>query len=524
VSRKRLSVHFLSKTYTETLAVPGVRLAVEAFAFDADGGPWDATITAQGSLPQLRRLFFLLRNPLEICGNRAWPCWWGLVQAVTLDTGGASYTLAVDEYVANRIAVAYSRVVPGTDTTEPATTAWADHAESQGEFGILEYLDAQTDLSDVAALGRRDTLLAELAWPALDPQQGAGSGGLSATIYCRGYGDTLDERYYARAAAGESYLKDGLTVSEKQQLGRLTTCTKIYQTWTPSVNETWYNVSAKVYAQRVLSPADSLRISLCLDAAGTPGAVKEYADLLGSALTPQLIWTEFVFDGGEPYSFGTTYGILLERTGAVDPANYYYIGTAVPPGYAGGQLYLWNDVFHTWGARVPAADMCFAIGGEQETTAQIVALVAAKGAYFQGTTILSASGRYSTAYRVGDEKALAVLQDLLGMGSAANRRLIWNVTAQRYLQVYLEPLYDKAAVTLLLDPAGRLVDRRNQPIGPETSPAGKWVAYQMDPLALENTTRYVTGHFYVQHAEYRPGQGWAVQRRNPLDALNLSGG
>lgn len=117
-----------------------------------------------------------------------------------------------------------------------------------------------------------------------------------------------------------------------------------YQTFTPSVSKPLGKID--IMAGLGGTPSDNLQLKVYLDNAGSPGSLVETASntITGSSISGtsgvgQLL--SFLFGNTNVLNAGTTYGIEVSRTGAIDGSNFYYLfrRSSTDPDYTGGTLY-----------------------------------------------------------------------------------------------------------------------------------------------------------------------------------------
>lgn len=122
-------------------------------------------------------------NPVE-------PIWEGLINRITFNAGGASYTISLDE-LANRVGVTYTGVANAL-----AQTTLADNTASQAMYGIkMEQIEFGPDTSAGTQRARlRDTILAQRAFPQTSITQGGGDSNM-VHIECIGIYQTLGWEY-----------------------------------------------------------------------------------------------------------------------------------------------------------------------------------------------------------------------------------------------------------------------------------------------------------------------------------------
>lgn len=95
--------------------------------------------------------------------------------------------------MANYLGVAYE---DDADAGQPKITAWSEAIDSTAEYGRRELLITSSGSNATHALAARDSYLAAKKYPTpvIAPREKGPNG---ATIYCRGWSDTLAWRYYA---------------------------------------------------------------------------------------------------------------------------------------------------------------------------------------------------------------------------------------------------------------------------------------------------------------------------------------
>jgi hypothetical protein len=201
-----LLVAFTDRAGAPWLPPDGVRFAVDSLAKSAALPYKRASITASGPREAVFELLETLRYGVKIYAKDDPAVWLGYVSAVLVNDRGNLVGLDLDD-MANRVAVRYSYVAPGTDTVGTrADTAWADDAASQGEFGVKELWLSRAGMTAAAAAQLRDTYLATHALPSPPPASynGMGAAEVTATLQCKGWLYTLDWTYYANAATADT--------------------------------------------------------------------------------------------------------------------------------------------------------------------------------------------------------------------------------------------------------------------------------------------------------------------------------
>jgi hypothetical protein len=244
-----LQVAFTDRAGSPWLPPDGLRFAVDSLAKSAALPYKRATITATGPRDAVFELLEALRYGVKIYAADDPAVWLGYVDAVSVNDRGNLVGLALDD-MANRVAVRYSYVEPGTDTVGTrADTAWADDLASQGEFGVKELWLSRDGMTAAAALQLRDTYLATHALPSPPPASynGMGAAEVTATLQCRGWLSTLDWTYYANASTAS-------TATSTQIAAILTACPFV----TSVTVETASGISTSAYRKGDKTALDEL--------------------------------------------------------------------------------------------------------------------------------------------------------------------------------------------------------------------------------------------------------------------------
>ncbi len=286
---------------------------------------------------------------------------------------------------------------------------------------------------------------------------------------------------------------------------------RLAQSFTLAEQYDWALDQVVIQVRRVGAPADNLQVSLCANAGGSPGAVLATATLSGLAPAETMAPLQFTF--ATPYTllYGTTYWLVVERTGAAHHAHFYVLGVDEGLGDGAGSLKMWTGA--AWTARSPDADMPYELWGREETSAQVRAMVLAAGDELAGVLVEAESGVYSHQYRDGEQRARDEIEELLAVGDANGRRLLATVLPERVVRLYAEP--DASSLDLMLRADGTL----RPPLAGGTVtpavgwdegvlPAGRWV----QPAGLPAAPGAAAGleRVFVERAEYAPGQGYTV--------------
>ena len=163
---------------------------------------------------------------------------------------------------------------------------------------------------------------------------------------------------------------------------------------TPTADGNTTTVS--LWLKKVGAPTDFIQLWLYADNGGKPST-----QLLGGSplYSGQLLDTvdytqvELKITSGVPLVSGTVYHIVVDRSGAIDAANYYTVGAKAAGGYAGGASSLFNGA--SWSAAT--SDIAFALStvnlaglrildvGDDEDPSQIKKQIIVTGALLEDT-------------------------------------------------------------------------------------------------------------------------------------------
>lgn len=220
-----------------------------------------------------------------------------------------------------------------------------------------------------------------------------------------------------------------------------------------------------VQVGRVGLPADSIRLALYTDSSGSPGAQVASQTLAGSLLQEEPVWVWFKWPGAGGLLGAGAYWLLLERTGALSPTDYYQVGmTSAAAGVC---------KVHTgsaWANNPTGATIPCRLWAVEETTAIIRRIAETVGELVAAVKVDDASGVWVNPQQDGDLSAYDVIDKLIDQGGADGARLFWEVTGDRTLRVYREPVYDhrpliRGASRTLRHAGGAVLPRGELPVG-----------------------------------------------------------
>ncbi|HEX7394291.1 MAG TPA: hypothetical protein VF313_05135, partial [Anaerolineaceae bacterium] len=215
------------------------------------------------------------------------------------------------------------------------------------------------------------------------------------------------------------------------------------------------------------APGDNLGVDICQDSGGTPGASLVNVQIAGATILHSYGWKCFVFSSPPTLAAGV-YWLRVCRSGANDAVNAYMVKVDENQSYTGGVMWV------NGGLRSPAADMVFQVLGGTTTTEQIGAMegAGAGGQFLNGVRVEITHDIYTNQYRYGTRTALEEMNYLLAAGGLDGKRLLAEVTQDRYLRVYVQPVASDAE--LYVNGGGLLADRVGVLAPVWTPAAGRW--------------------------------------------------
>ena len=303
--------------------------------------------------------------------------------------------------------------------------------------------------------------------------------GPSITIR-RGHQLDIEENFYVAGNPGPSILI-------------FTVGTMVAQSFTPSVATPWTAYEIVVYARRIGAPGDNLRAGIWSNASGSPGSLLASGTVTGSALSEDMEQVSITLSSPYALTYGTTYWLVVERTGGADPEHMFGVGVDETLGHSGA-MKLWD--WDHWTTRIPDADMPFEIWGKRETTLQIQDMVSY---VLPAISIETVSGVYSRQWRNGEQTVRTEVEELLAAGTSSGKRLLAQVTPDRLVRIYAEP--DPSSLSWQLGMDGKLF----LPLGALDEgqlPAGQWVQLTEEAKGL--------GPLFIERAQYTPGTGYSA--------------
>lgn len=277
---------------------------------------------------------------------------------------------------------------------------------------------------------------------------------------------------------------------------------KIAQSFTLSVNLNFTVAEVYIRARVVGSPVDSLSVALYSNSSGSPGSALETVTVLGSTLSEEMNWRKFTFANTYTLAYGTTYWLVVSRTGSNTTDAFYMVDLDEEEGYTGGAIKLWDGsawVARAWGTPAKSADMPFQVWGNQRTTGQISDILSSAGQFVDTIDVQADSLISSRQFRDQDQTARTELETLMKAGVAGGRRLLSSVSPERVVSVFEEPVYNSDISPLLTD-TGELLDQSGGLWEQGRLPHGRWATLTGIPTNVDDFVGL--SPVFIEHAEY----------------------
>jgi hypothetical protein len=522
-------VRLYRRDFGSILPLPGVHIEVESYSWAAIGGPEAARLAVPGPLPTLRQTLGWLRCPVEIADAAGRLVWWGYVAEVEGVAGQVGPVSGISlDGMANRCAARFRNAGAGVYAPEgiPAGsgpyvhTAWAEDAESTAEYGCKEArLLLKTPTGLAAAEQARDNYLAQARYPVpqiaehaaslaegvggleREPLAGLGpsgqqEGGQSraaaarapgCSVLCRGWWSTLGWQYYSQPKGLEAWTDPAVPTAPDTVTAQAIAEIRICAAGTAQVAQSirlaagvpsWDCTSVALRAARAGQPADALRLALCADSGGLPGAELASATLDASQLGLGLRWVSLSLDWAVALDPDTARWLVIGRTGGPGTEDYFRVAVDEAVPYGRGELLAGNPLQ----PRIPAATLVFQALGSEETTAQVSAGLRA-APFITGVDLALASGLTSCPYRSGERRLDAEIEELLRLGAAGTpaRGLLATAGPDRRVAIQAEPPAPLPGLagtgdTYRLGPGGELRGPYGEAIAAHVPMVGVWVA------------------------------------------------
>ncbi len=262
----------------------------------------------------------------------------------------------------------------------------------------------------------------------------------------------------------------------------------------PAEGLNWPVAEVWLRLRRVGNPGDNIRVTLYTDSPGAPGTLIEYAEVAGTALGESTEWTPFAFTNANTINAGTTYWLVVERTGGNSAINYY----AVSLDDSAGTVYSWDGA--AWTSRT--ASMPYEVWSQRSTSNQLADILNDEGQFIAGVDVRVSTDVYRRQYRDGSLTTLNELEGLLAAGTDDGETLLATITEDWRCVVDVAPADTFPLYRLTLD--GKLVTYAGAPIEPGLLPVGQWCT--VDGLDDEGDLLTPVSPFLISSMEYNAAQ------------------
>lgn len=307
-----------------------------------------------------------------------------------------------------------------------------------------------------------------------------------------------------------AWIRLGTSILVNEAAGATVTITtvgsQVAQTFTPATS--WALDQLWVDVDLVEMPTDSFRVQLTTLAGGVPNTI------LATGLVDPI--TIAASDGAVLISIptvqlvaGTTYALIMSRTGAFSSATYYQVRYATPA--TAEPLLVWDG--SAWDL-LPHAALPFVALGTLETSEQLRLMLGSLTNVLAVDQVPS-SGSFTVQYRDGRTRTRDEIERLLAAGTIDLRRYLLSINAAGTAQVTVEPPITPRVYTL--DRQGRVRDPYGNELAEGVLPVGVWLR-RKGLLTTNGPSITVPGAaYFVESIEYDvpTGQltniGWRAQ-------------
>lgn len=290
---------------------------------------------------------------------------------------------------------------------------------------------------------------------------------------------------------------------------------KHYQPFVLTTDDFWTAAFIEIQLRKVGTPSDDITVQLVADSSGSPGTVLITSTVAASSIPTEMGWVSFNMGNSVMLNPSTTYGIVVLRTGANHPDNYYEIELDEKATYTGGTYRQWDGA--TWQIPSPTADLIFRVLGSVDTGTQVQMALAEVG---WPQYSIDSTGVFSNQFREGEVTAFDELEVLLAIGATNSPRLVAQVLRNRAVVVKYKPGVTEARWVLK---DGKLQDLHGQDAPVGFVPAGEWVHIgsvdRRGPWTLMSPV-------FIERAEFRPDSGITLEpegSKSPFDLGVLQG-
>ena len=274
--------------------------------------------------------------------------------------------------------------------------------------------------------------------------------------------------------------------------------TKIYYAFEIASATAWTITDVFLKLKKNGSPSDNIQVSLIqMTGVDTYTTLTSVAKA-GSVITADFNVFKFTMPSPQTFSPGTTYGILIERTGSNHPENFYVVTVDEEKSH-GGTMKLWDGA--AWQPRYTDADLWFSIQGIKTTTQQMDEILAAHAQHITSYAFEESSSGISTAqYMTKEENALERFKKMLRHGNSSNKRYVIESIVGGAIKVAVQKNVSSQDWTYHISSDGRVLEGNGQEVEP-----GRLLQNEVIELSLDvipNGTFLLTNRFNIGFCEW----------------------
>ena len=251
--------------------------------------------------------------------------------------------------------------------------------------------------------------------------------------------------------------------------------------------------------QKIGNPTDAVAVSLWSNNAGVPFAQLISATINGADIPSSQQWLTASFANPTLMTIvGTPYHLVIQRTGAQSPTDYYAVSIDESLGYtSGGMILRVNGAWNTSYQRTPNADLNFKLIGVEDSLIQVATIVAQSGQFLNGVQNSAGSGVWTPIYRSEAKPADDEIAKLLALGTSTGARVQASVSPERTVMIAPEP-DSGTSKPVLINEQGEILDYYGNPMSDDEIPVGTWCEQHIAP-SMTGTIGAVTTAFITRH-------------------------
>lgn len=290
--------------------------------------------------------------------------------------------------------------------------------------------------------------------------------------------------------------------------------TKIYYSFQIASSTAWTVTDVLLRLKKNGSPSDSIQVSLIQMTGVDTYTTLTTVSKSGSVITADFNVFKFTMPSPQTFSPGTTYGILIERTGSNHPENFYIVAVDEEQSH-GGTMKLWDGA--AWQTRYVEADLWFSIQGVKTTTTQMGELLAQHAQDIETYAFEEASSGISTAqYMTREENALERFKKLLRRGNSSGKKYVVESIIGGGIKVAVQKTPSEQNWVYHVASDGRIMEGNNQELEPGRLLQNEVVEVSLD--VIPNGTFLLTNRFNVGRSEWDE-----TQRRLTVEPASSTG-